>query len=67
MASWVSLFDSTPTLCGFGGAYGKLTAVPRECATHLKSACFEVYVLPAQGQQLALPQAGLDGHDVEGF
>ncbi len=42
-----------------------LTAVSGESAAHLHCTGFEVYVLPAQGQQLPLPQAGLGGHDVE--
>ena len=51
------------------GSPKKPTLLPAraERAAHAEHAVFEIYVVPPEGQELALPQAGGDGQDVEGF
>ena len=59
--------DRPPALSGFGGAYEELSTVLRDCPTYCERLLFYVHVFPTQRQKFALPEAGMQGHYLEGF
>src|SRR5215212_1548561 len=59
--------DGTAALLGLWLPQGHLTPRAGEGAAYTEYAALEIHVLPLEGQELALAQAGSDGQDVEGF
>src|SRR5215210_408507 len=52
---------------GFWGGEHRPALRRRQRASHLQGSCLKVNVAPLKAEQLALPQPGVDGKDVERF
>src|SRR5215204_4364210 len=56
-----------PTLAALGGLEDAPALRLRERAAYLEHPGVEVHVFPLESQELAAPEPGGDGHDVEGL
>jgi hypothetical protein len=56
-----------PTLTSLGGGKDQPSLGPYELLTHLHIATLQIYVCPAQTQQLAPPEPSSDSQDVQRF